>query len=197
MKKMDIEISKGVTVEDYYLFLEQENKNAIADMIYMRFYERYIKPFEFPDAEYRDKYKNGFSMMANSCLLIESYMAFKKGLKSTKNKCENLFDEFFNEEIEFKIFKNHNLSNKFYKNIRCGILHEGETRYGWTITRNRNFDLFTPSSRKINAYKFLKALDKTLKNYRDLLKNSDWEAELWKNARMKMTTVTRNAKLQE
>ena len=36
--------------------------------------------------DFKKDYKNGFSMMASACLLIETYMAFQYGAKSTKGK---------------------------------------------------------------------------------------------------------------
>ena len=42
-----IEISKGVTIEDYELLCDNKNKAEIAEMVYNRFYDRYLKPFSF------------------------------------------------------------------------------------------------------------------------------------------------------
>lgn len=91
----------SVTFEDYKKFVDDKNKNAIADFIYKRLYSRYIKPFEFDDATYKKEYKNGFSMMASFCLLIETLQSFRKGLGDSNGQSTDLFKDFFQK---IKIF---------------------------------------------------------------------------------------------
>lgn len=70
-------LSTSVTVERYRELKDSKDKEAIADMIYERFSERYIEPFK--DLEF----KHGFSMMASACLMIESLYCFQRGRKNT------------------------------------------------------------------------------------------------------------------
>ena len=67
-----------------------------------------------------------------------------KGIKDTDRKGRVCFCEFLNSEIEFEVLKDERknteghylkeaLPSKFYKNIRCGILHQGETNEGFPI----------------------------------------------------------------
>ena len=95
-------------------------------------------------------------MVASACLLIETYMAFKNGAKTTKGKGKKYFQNFFNTEPEFKIFKGSSIPKEFYNNVRCGILHQGETNKGWTITRKKESPLFDKTtfqlSRQQNLY---------------------------------------------
>ena len=92
-----IEISKGVTIEKYRLLLKNKNKTEISEIIYNRFYDRYLKPFSFPNDDFKKNYKHGFSMMASACLLIETYMAFKKGKKDTKENRKQIFSRVFQD----------------------------------------------------------------------------------------------------
>ncbi len=64
------------------------DKSAIAEMVYHRFFGRYIKPFLFEDKRYKKFYKNGFAMMASSCLLIEALESFYQGLEETPKRRE-------------------------------------------------------------------------------------------------------------
>ncbi len=91
-----------VTIENYNNMVAQKDKEKIADFIYNRLYSRYIKPFEYQDEEriYQTQYKNGFSMMANCCLLIETFQSFKEN----KNN-EEAFQSFFENNIQFEDFK--------------------------------------------------------------------------------------------
>lgn len=198
-----IELSKGITIEKYLEYVSNKNKSKIAEMIYQRFYDRYLKPFSFPNREFKKNYKNGFSMMASSCLMIETYMAFKKGVEDTEGVGREYFCDFFNSESEFKIFEDNSRDNngnylktaipsKFYFNIRCGILHQGETKEGWKITREKIEPLFDCSSLTLNAYKFMQELDKVLKRYKDELETENWNDEIWINLRTKMNFVIQN-----
>ena len=201
MMDKSIEISKGVTIEDYELLCDNKNKAEIAEMVYNRFYDRYLKPFSFANDDFKKDYKNGFSMMASACLLIETYMAFQYGAKSTKGKGKKYFKNFFNEEPEFEIFKDISTNNgkntipyKFYCNIRCGIMHQGETNEGWTITRKKDSPLFNKTTFQINAHKFQKELDNVLLRYKNELQTKDWTDEIWINLVRKMDYVIKNCK---
>ncbi len=66
-----MEIEK-FTVKQYRIYKNKGNRDKIADLIYERFYERYIEPFENNPA------KHGFSMMAVACLMIESLFCLQK-----------------------------------------------------------------------------------------------------------------------
>ena len=201
-----IELSKGITIVKYLEYVSNENKSEIANMIYQRFYDRYLKPYSFPDSEFKKTYKNGFSMMASSCLMIETYMAFKKGIEDTESVGRECFCDFFNSEPEFIIFKNTSknssghylktkIPSKFYYNIRCGILHQGETKEGWKITRKKSKPLFDVSSLTLNAYKFMEELNKVLKRYKSKLETEDWNSEIWLKLRTKMDFVINNCQI--
>jgi len=79
-----------ITITDYNKFIVDKYKEKIADFIY----NRYIKPFEYDDATYREQYKNSFSMMANYCLLIETLQSFKNGWGDSNRKVHRIEDEY-------------------------------------------------------------------------------------------------------
>ena len=171
---------------DYDNDCKQKNKEKLADFIYGRFYERYIEPFEAMDI---DK-KNGFSIMAIACLLIETLENFWQGFKETpQGKGNAFFEEFFSRcssfDNELAVFQ----GVKFYKNIRCGILHQAETKGGWKIRRKGPL----LEKKIINATKFLDQLKKYLKWYQGELKKSDFKTDdIWKNFRKKMKAIKKN-----
>ncbi len=181
---------RKISITDYQKMLSDKDKDSakkrIAEMIYHRFHGRYIKPFFFKDRTYQRHYKNGFSMMASGCLLIEALQAFYRGWKETQTSGGDLFDNFFAATPSLKAFKN----KGFYKHVRCGIMHQAETTGGFRIVRAG--PLFDPLKKAINSQKFLQALDDCLKQYRNLLTKSEWDSEVWDNFRTKMRHIIRH-----
>ncbi|MCL4510632.1 MAG: hypothetical protein M1470_06125 [Bacteroidetes bacterium] len=172
-----------ITIANYEGMLAAKDKIAIAQMIYHRFHGRYVKPFLFENEEYRKRYKSGFAMMASACFLIESLESFYHGWEHTRNRGEEAFEKFFNREFAFKGVP----PKDFYKNIRCGILHQAETTGGFRILRKGV--LFDPENRIVNAEKFLEALEESLRAYRQKLLESEWDDKIWDNLRVKMRYI--------
>ena len=97
-------------------WLDNNNKEDLSNFIYHRLHSRYLKPFQYSSCECEDCFKNGFSMLANYCLLIEAIQSFKNGLEDSKGKGKKLFIEFFKEEDKyFPALKN--LGDKFYEDV--------------------------------------------------------------------------------
>lgn len=177
-------LSSSVTTTKLNNMIVKSDKIGISDFISERFSERYINPIKALDKTE----KHGFSIMAISCLMIESLESFKNGWEDTRNKSEKAFKSFFASETEFKVFRN--ISGQFYKNVRCGILHQSETTNGWKIRRYGN--LYQQETKTINASDFLKRLEKTLNNYVAELKKSNWDSSNWDNLRRKLRLIINN-----
>jgi len=181
-----LENGKNITLKDYERFVKEKNKTAISEMILHRINGRYLRPFTYKDKIFTKEYKNGFSIMANCCLCIEALQSFKNGWGKTP-KDENgqkIFDDFFNEYNGLKEFS----GEYFYTNIRCGILHQGETTGGWRIKRVGPI----LENKTINADRFLKQIRDVLKKYTEELKNSEWDSKTWDNCRVKMRKIIEN-----
>ena len=176
---------KSITVKDYKKLLTDKNKEELAKFIYHRLHSRYINPFNLSDDDYKKQYKNGFSMMANCCLLIETLQSFKNGLGDSNGQSKRLFKEFFDTENNFSDLKN----SSFYVNVRCGILHQGETTGGWKITREKKELL---KNKTIDAVIFGEVLENSLKEYQTLLTTEAWDSEIWDNFRTKMRRIIAN-----
>ncbi len=172
------------SIADYNKDFKQGNKKRIARFISDRFQERYIEPFK------KNKSKNGFSMMAVACLMIEALESFYQGFKDTKNKSKECFKTFFEHCEELKEFRG--LEEDFYYHIRCGILHQAETREGWKISRKKEFPLLDKKARTINATKFLNQLENYLIGYSKKLEKSDFTDDIWKKFEIKMDAIIKN-----
>lgn len=180
-------IKIDITIEDYYGLIKEKNKPKIAEMVYYRFFDRYIQPFSYPERKYKDNYKHGFAMMASCCLMIEALESFYQGLESTKRKKgEDIFKSFFTRH---KSKFNFNTSF-FYNNVRCGILHQAETTGGILISRDGK--LYDEKTKSINATLFMQTLKKILEEYKAELEQSEWDSEIWDNLRTKMRHIIRH-----
>lgn len=99
--------SKGneITVAKVNEWLANKSRKELADFIYHRLHGRYLKPFEYEGADVKKNFKNGFSIMANCCFLIETYVSFiLTEFRSTYRKSEKAFGYFFTTNPGFALF---------------------------------------------------------------------------------------------
>lgn len=182
------ELASDFTVAQYKTACSTQDRATIAEALHRRFTERYIKPV-MPASK---KPMHGFTIMAISCLMIESLESFIQGWENSNSKSEAAFCYFFDTHPQFSSFRGH--FAKFYKNVRCGILHQAETTGGWKITRKKGTPLFDDASASltINATIFLENLVAVLDGFRDNLKTAEWNSAEWKNVRKKMKALCDN-----
>jgi hypothetical protein len=180
----DTKVASRFTVADYNKAHANKDRQAIAEAIRRRFTERYISPVS------ESKAKHGFTMMAICCLMIEAFESFRQGWKSTDGHDEQAFQLFFARESAFSDFRGY--EGYFYRNIRCGILHQGETYNGWKIVRTG--PLFDQGTRTINATRFLNTMKKLLDDFCDRLKSAEWKSEDWQNVNKKMRALCKHCR---
>lgn len=180
---METLLSSTVSVAKYKEMVAQQDAGAIVDFIRQRFTERYIEPMRVDR-----KKKNGFTIMAVSCLMIESLESFYKGWPDSNRKSQLAFCNFFGRNDNFLFIKDH--AKEFYINIRCGILHQGETTKGWHIRRDGQ--VFDEKTNTINAKLFHDQVEASLITYCKELTSENWNSEIWKNLRKKMKAICKN-----
>ncbi len=176
-------------VEDVKGWIAANNrraKRAVANFLWDRFDERYFAPFKPLSISDR----NGFMIMAACCLVIEALEAFRRGWESSEGKSQCAFCSFLDRATEFHVFKGY--SQPFYKHVRCGILHQGETTGGWTITLKPREPMFKREKRRIQADKFRAALARSLKAYTRALATSRPTDKIWKNCAAKLKATIKN-----
>ncbi len=117
--------------------------------------------------------------------MVEAVESFRQGWLDTKDRSKAAFCSFFDAHNQFAPFRGH--AERFYYEVRCGILHQGETRGGWRILRSG--PVFDPSTRVINATAFLRSVGRVLKAYCRDLARDDWDSESWKKCRKKMDAI--------
>lgn len=198
-----------ITLKNCNDYLINKDKIQLANMIYDRLYGRYLKPFSFPSQDYKINYKNGFALMASCCLLIETYISFtEKDFRNTKNLSAKTFGVFFttqsrfadlstggiNKKGDIASIREGGIPNDFYVNVRCGILHNAETKDGWTITRDSTSPYFDPKTKILNATKFANRLQSVLNDYKKRLIKSDFENDLiWLNFKNRLNDLIKHS----
>jgi len=182
-----IELASNFTVADYRQARYVDNIDALAKFVRRRFNERYLIPAGIDTPS--DGTVHGFTMMAISCLLIETLQAFYEGETDTKRKSRAMFGQFFGNKDLAGTLSAFNGSDWFYSDIRCAILHQGEARGGWRILRHGS--LLDSHERAINAYEFLLELRRAVDRYTDLLRK---DAERLANFHKKMDAIVQNCR---
>ncbi len=103
-------------------FSTEEDWQKAVDVFEDRIYGRYLVPISLMQGyEFA-----GFAIMALDCLLIETLQQFKEGLSESQSS-EKAFITFLTEG-SFKTYFDKDTAKIFYKQIRCGILHQAETK---------------------------------------------------------------------
>ncbi len=175
----DTKLSSSVTVRRYHDLEKAADRPALARFVVERFDERYFRPVEDSPS------KHGFTSMAVACLAIETLESFYQGRPDTKNESKQMFRDFFERETPLRVFGGG--GDWFYKDIRCGLLHQAEARGGWRIRRSGA--LFDQAARTINATAFLREVRRAVGVYARHLEQED---ESWTLFRDKMKAVCAN-----
>lgn len=178
-------LTKTITVARYRELEKAGDRAALGEFIIERFHERYFEPIV--DAPTR----HGFTLMAIGCLVIEALQCFYEGRKDSKGKGGKgesgaMFDAFFKRQTDLKIFAE-GKKGWFYKDIRCGILHQAETVGGWRVRRSGK--LLDTAEHTINAKRFIGLLQASVADYANQFQTDD---ELWKKFCKKMDAVCKN-----
>lgn len=172
-------LSSSTTVGRYRELVKNGDRAALADFIVERFDERYFRPIETSDS------KHGFALMAIACLVVETLESFYQGRSDTKGKALQMFKEFFERDKSFGIFQSGD--NWFFRDIRCGILHQAETRGGWKISRSGS--MLDKRNKIINATAFLRQLRRSVESYASELQKDE---ALWESFCKKMDAICVN-----
>lgn len=190
-KKKDIKIAVNLTIEDWNKLDKNKNNywKEACKFFEERIETRYLEPIEAIQ-KLNINEGEGFAMLNLQCSLIETFECFingwlfylegrnlvwkdKKGkVASYKNntvKSKQIFISFFNRfNNEFKI-----KGEDFYTNVRCGLLHETQTKNNWVIrvADNDTDKCYDDKEDKKIIYRnnFQKKLKKLLENYQQAL----------------------------
>lgn len=174
-------LTAKVTVARYRELEAADDRAACGRFIVDRFHERYFEPTENAPS------RHGFTLMAIACLVIEALECFYEGKKDSKGESAKMIEEFFKRPTGLEVF---GAGDWFYKQIRCGILHQAETTGGWRVLRKGK--LLHTQARTINATLFIRHLQAAVADYAEQL---EIDAKLWRKFRKKMDAVCENCEV--
>lgn len=172
-------LSSSTTVARYKKLEAADEREKLGRFLIERFNERYFRPIEDSSS------KHGFAVLAVACLVIETLEAFYQGRPDTRNLSIQMFRDFFDRDTPLKVLAGGN--DWFYKDIRCGILHQSESRGGWKILRKG--PIFDDQAKTVNAAAILRALQDEVAKYAQQIETDE---VLWRNFRAKMNAVCSN-----
>jgi|ERR1044071_450713 hypothetical protein len=212
ISKTDPELARGWRASRVRACLDNQEKEQLIQFIDQRFTDRFFDPIRCLKQSPGNTQGYGFAIMALCSLLIESIQSFRFGLPSTyQRELERLGD--FNPPVAFEVPRNEWLSGRqvftdfftspsyrklfpgidgaaFYTNIRNGLLHQAQTKNGWTITIQRK-RLCAPKAKVLNRNVFAVRLEKAFRLYLQELRRCEWRDELWTKAARKIWWLAR------
>jgi len=131
--------------------LEDDWQTGI-DIFTDRIKERFLDPIK-----HIDKFAfAGFAVMALDCLLIEMLQQFRAGVYRTPaNRSKDFFVDFLTTTSYNEYFDNRK-AVLFYRQIRCGILHQAELRGSSKISTSGELVIYADDSQGliVNRLKF-------------------------------------------
>ena len=85
-----------------------------------------------------DPNKNGFAAMALCCLLIETLLQFREGFPRTPDRENRVWYSRFLHNQLGHVFSSQ-MADRFYYDIRCGILHSAQTKNNSCLTFDTDY----------------------------------------------------------
>lgn len=174
-----MDIAPNFSAEDWKI-LDLENSEddwqRAIDAFEQRLFARYVDPVDVlieTEKEVNPKDKRfGFTTLAIDLLLMETLQAFKEGLPDTNGQSAIVFKSFLKESPRFSpYFSTEPERHAFYKQFRCGILHQAEVQSSalvWSVG-----DLYdrTSTPEIVNRMFVHRALKEDLEDYIKLLRD--------------------------
>lgn len=184
-----MEIAGQKTIDDWNILLKKikptynQNWDEAYKFFELRICTRYLKPI---DAILNIKSNNGegFAVVNLQCSLIETIESFINGCNSEYRNGKTLwkkdvtiifksnkeiFNSFFNNRTLFKDYSPKINGKLFYQDVRCGLLHETQTKNNWKIkasaTNNKKAYEFKNNFRIIYRENFQRDLEKLITLY--------------------------------
>jgi len=193
--------------------LRNRNPVELAQFIEERHSERFFRPIRALGKALGNEQGYGFAMLALCSLLIETIQCYREGLPTTDRRefrglmsLQKVPQDYRLEEQNWKSSKEvfrrffHRYQRifqelpgvRFYKHVRCGLLHQGQTKRGWIIRCGGTTDWHKQKGEIIiNRDGFLKALDSCSEKYLTELRQGKWTGKTCRHAAKKVWWLLR------
>ena len=190
-------------------------KHELIQFLSDRHRERFFEPLEVLQNAKSSGRGFGFAIMALCSLLIETIESYKKGLPTSdktdfddlflgidispydKNAIKmeikggrKMFEDFFKDSENKVCFPDVN-GGLFFQKIRCGLLHQAQTKGGWRIVRSGKY--WDETSLSINRDEFAARLTKCFDRFLKHLEITEWGEGVWPMVSRKMFLLTKSS----
>lgn len=180
------------TQEDWFLLRrrlidnvsEEAWQEAFNDYFFKRLNLRYLNPIKVLQ-KHGTFSGEGFSILVILCTLIEFLESTVEGLKYRflkpgeklgqfeYSQSRKLFENFLCNRKPFNKEFNSTLAMQFYKNIRCGLLHEAQTKNGWRVwAKNTEGKIIDKDQKLVYRDNFMEAINSFIDIYNIELKSN-------------------------
>ena len=215
----DIELAPGYPASKVEELLKSGETKQLVKFLRKRYKERFFRPIKCLRSAKKNYEGYGFSIMALCCLLIETIQCYRVGLPTTGTGNWKYLDKMQNKKNDkipqrWRLKKSSRMSGQkafhcffahnqefflhidgvsFYKNIRNGLLHQAQTKGGWTINV-KGSEVCDLGETNIHRDFFAQGLEKCFKSYLRELSKSKWEDDVWEKAAAKIWWLIRISK---
>jgi len=170
-------ISPNFTREDFLdiqltVSSNEVDWNQAINIIDSRIRGRFLTPIHMLMDNIND---NGFAIMALNCLLVETFYQFYFGKDKTESgKNKDRYVTFLNIAMP-GVFPSRKSRERFYSDIRCGILHSAQTRRGCQLTFDKPYvvEMFGNKQIRVDVTEFTRHLVHYYDTYLDDLSNPE------------------------
>lgn len=160
-------------------------EKAFNEFLYNRIETRYLNPIKEINKKFNYQ-GEGFSIVTLQCALIEflettitgeTYKYSNPNPKNFEyNKSKLKFINFLEKRFPFNKIFDSDLATRFYENVRCGLLHEAQTKVSWLIRVDNKRNLIENRSNGTIVFdriKFQELLEIFFKRYKEDLKKNN------------------------
>lgn len=172
---------------------KNDNWDKAFDFFYQRIKTRYLSPIE-NIITHGENLGEGFAVVNLQCSLIETLESFINGCSSNYNENKRrtewkkleeiiftsnrkIFTSFFSKRKPFIYYKSIINGEDFYKNVRCALLHETQTKENWIIRfdfyNGKTSYLLEKEKKILYRENFQKDLIEMISGYRDAIVNQN------------------------
>ena len=212
-----IELARGCSLASVARWLDAGLTTKLVEFFRNRHEDRFFGPIDCLMDAAQSHHGYGFSMMSVCCLLVETLQCYREGLPTTSSiEWKELLRIQRNESVPAQYKLPHSLpingkqaflrffaryktffpgidGGSFYANIRNGLLHQGQTKGGWTIDIQGSM-LCDPTSKNIHRNFFARQLRASFNDYLGELRGCSWSDDLWIKAARKTWWLIRLSK---
>lgn len=164
-------------------------RNAFQEYFQARLNLRYLHPVKVLQ-ENGTFTGEGFSIMAILCTLVEFLESTVQGLKYKYSRSKNdlgnyeysnsqdIFVNFLCKRTPFNRHFSEDSAREFYGSIRCGLLHEAQTKNGWKIhAKSQNECVVEAKTKVVYRDNFEQAIQEFINDYGSkLVKDKELQA---------------------